>query len=1191
MVRVWGLAVVYAAMATAVLRLFAENGIVSVLWPPSGLAVAALILGGWKYAPGVWLGAFAANLMASSSLWVAGAIATGNTLEAGLALWLVTRRTDFEPDLHRLRDLLHLVLFGGLVAPVVAATVGSGTLVAAGIIGLDAWRTNLVQWWMGDALGIILLSPLLLVWHQLPRWRRQGRVLEAIVLLSLIGLVGQVVFLGWLGNSLGVFARGYWFFLINIWAALRLGSHGVVLVLVMTALQGIWGAATNVGFFSGSTMAYRMTAFWGYMLVLSLEGLILTIYIEGLRLTQEFLQQSENKLRTILDYSPNPIVIVAGDARLQYANRQAATLLGYGEGALLQRDFGTLFAPGQGQTTLESLRRNARGDHAPVLSTLQTRLGDSLTVEATGVALPDGTLLAELRDITRQRRDEEHIRKLSMLVEQSSNYIIITDAQARITYVNPAFTDAMGYSLEASLGRNPRFLQSGKTSPQVHAQMWESLHAGQTWRGEVHNRTRDGRDLIVHQTISAVREDQQVTHYVAIGEDVTELRHVADELERHRQHLESMVVERTSALASQTARTRAVLHSMVDGVVRIDPAGTILEVNKAVTRLFGYPSEALVGDNIGKLMPQPHGGQHDAYLLQYMLRKQHAQPSMVVNHRRNVTARRCDGTLFPLEIAVTELTDDAGTSFVGILRDLTQEHAAAQAREQALAEAERLAQAKTDFLANMSHEIRTPLGAIMGLARIGKRDAADRSTQDTCAAILYAGTHLLAVVNDILDFSKMEAGKLDIDAEPVHLATVVNESVAWVAERAAARGLHVAHSLSAALPPWVRGDGVRIKQILLNLLSNAVKFTDRGQVSLAVSATDGGTMDFAVQDEGIGMTSAQLARLFRPFEQADSSTTRQYGGTGLGLAISMNLAQRMGGTIAVRSAPGQGSTFTLSLPLIAMPVPALAGHPTDSTPAATPRQRLAGVRVLAAEDDAVNRLILADLLDGEGAHVTFAENGLRAVEAVASAPAAFDLVLMDVQMPEMDGYEATRRVLALRPDLPIVGLTAYAMGEARQQCLGCGMVAHLTKPLQPEELVASALHWAHQPPVVGTPQAASASVAETVVDWAALHSRLMGKQVLIARLAQCAVEDHAHSPERLRQFAQQGDLENLAELAHKIRGLGANLSAPAVQALASRLEKAARHRDLQAIPLAHQLADLALTLLRDLRAGAPEIAP
>lgn len=1187
MARVWGLAALYAVVATAVLRLFAENGIVSVLWPPSGLALAALLLGGRKYALGVWLGAFAANGLASGSPWVAGAMATGNTLEALLACWLVTRQTDFKPDLHRLRDLLQLVMLGGLLAPVVAAAIGSGTLVAAGLVSVSAWGSNLLQWWMGDALGIVLVAPLLLVWHQLPRWRQQGRMLEALVLLSLIGLVGQVVFLGWLGNSLGVFARGYWFFLINIWAALRLGSHGVVLVLLMTALQGIWGAATNTGFFSGSTMAYRMTSFWGYMLVLSLEGLILTFYIEGLRVAQAFLQQSENKLRTMLDYSPNPIVIVARDARLQYVNRPAAALLGCSEAALLRQKFGDLLPPGQAQDTLERLWRAAQGDHAPVLSPLHTPQGERPLVEATGVALPDGTLLVELRDIRRQRRDEEHIRRLSMLVEQSSNYIIVTNAQADITYVNPAFTDAMGYSLDAVVGKNPRFLQSGQTPPQVYVQMWAALQAGQTWRGEVHNRTRDGRHLIVHQTVSAVRDDHQVTHYVSIGEDVTALRKIADELELHRQHLERMVAERTAALASQTARTRAVLQSMVDGVVRIDPQGGILEINKAVTQLFGYTSEALVGRNISTLMPQPHAAQHDAYLQHYMQRKQHSEASTVVNHRRNVTARRSDGTLFPLEIAVTELTDEAGTSFVGILRDQTQEQAAAQARERAQAEAERLAQAKTDFLANMSHEIRTPLGAILGLARIGQRDATDRPTHDTCAAILSAGSHLLAVVNDILDFSKLEAGKLDMDAEPVHLATLLQESVALVAERALTRGLSIHPSLSTDLPPWVRGDGVRLKQILLNLLSNAVKFADRGPIRLALGAAPGGLLECAVQDEGIGMTPEQQARLFRPFEQADSSTTRQYGGTGLGLAISMGLAQRMGGTIAVRSAPGQGSTFTLALPLIPTSAPTVVVPMGAGTPQPAASPRLAGLRVLAAEDDAVNRLILADVLAGEGAQLTFAENGLRAVAAVVADPAAFDVVLMDVQMPEMDGYEATRRVLALRPDLPVVGLTAYALGEARQQCLGCGMVAHVSKPLQPEELVASILHWVRAAPAGPLVHAAPVPTAR-VVDWTSLQARLLGKQSLIERLAQCALEDHASSPEQLRQLAQQGDWDGLAELAHRVRGLGANLSAPAVQSLASSVEKAARQRDPQALALAPPLAELTTTLLRDLRAGPQE---
>jgi CheY-like chemotaxis protein/anti-sigma regulatory factor (Ser/Thr protein kinase) len=259
--------------------------------------------------------------------------------------------------------------------------------------------------------------------------------------------------------------------------------------------------------------------------------------------------------------------------------------------------------------------------------------------------------------------------------------------------------------------------------------------------------------------------------------------------------------------------------------------------------------------------------------------------------------------------------------------------------------------------------------------------------------------------------------------------------------------------VASGLPGWLNGDAQRLQQILLNLLTNAIKFTRQGGVQLQIEP-EGGHIVFKVTDTGIGMSAEQVARLFQPFEQADSSTTRKFGGTGLGLAISRNLAQLMGGEITVESAPGKGSAFALRLPLIAVEAP-LSAH---VQPSASTEKRLAGLKLLAAEDVAVNRLVLEDLLLYEGAQVIFAENGQQALDKLEEAGVdAFDAVLMDVQMPVMDGLEATRRIREIAPLLPVIGLTAHALEEERDKCLEAGMVAHVTKPIDIDLLVAAIL--------------------------------------------------------------------------------------------------------------------------------------
>ena len=392
-------------------------------------------------------------------------------------------------------------------------------------------------------------------------------------------------------------------------------------------------------------------------------------------------------------------------------------------------------------------------------------------------------------------------------------------------------------------------------------------------------------------------------------------------------------------------------------------------------------------------------------------------------------------------------------------RDHLQELVAERTAELTAArtEAERLGRAKSEFLAHMSHEIRTPLNAVLGLAQVGVLASAGTASRATFERIGDAGSHLLGVINDILDFSRLDAGKVVVEQRPFELSVALANAAGFVADAVQRKGLGFELTMAPDLPEWVSGDARRLQQILINLLSNAVKFTVHGAVSLHV-AREGEQIALAVVDSGIGMTAEQLARLFQPFEQADNSSTRQFGGSGLGLAISRSLARLMGGSITVQSTAGQGSRFTLRLPL---PAADPARPAFDTRPSALdallPR-RLAGLRLLAAEDLDVNRLILGAMLEHEGAEVVFAENGQAALDCVQQSGAgAFDVVLMDVQMPLMDGYEATRCLQTMAPALPVIGLTAHAMDEERDKCLAAGMVAHVTKPIDMETLVAAIL--------------------------------------------------------------------------------------------------------------------------------------
>jgi PAS domain S-box-containing protein len=564
--------------------------------------------------------------------------------------------------------------------------------------------------------------------------------------------------------------------------------------------------------------------------------------------------------------------------------------------------------------------------------------------------------------------------------------------------------------------------------------------------------------------------------------------HIATEEARKANNKLALGIEEREALAANLLanqeKTHTIVDSIADALVVIDSKGIIIETNPAVMGVFGYTPAELHGQNVTQLMPDEQAAVHDSSFQRY-LDGGHAH---ILGKPRVLMARHKDGQSIPIEITINEARVGDHVIFTSIARDITQrlqtKEALTKARDAAL-EATRL---KSEFLANMSHEIRTPMNGIIGMSELLLDTPLDQEQRDLVLTVRQSGETLLRIINDILDLSRIEAGRFNIYKGNFNLLEMVQGIIDLLAESAHNKHLELGFSIDHAVPVTLVSDSVRLRQILLNLLGNAIKFTEKGRVLLNIQVAETKVQSlllrFEVQDSGCGIDAADQPKLFGAFSQLDGSSTRQYGGTGLGLAISKQLAHLLGGEIGVDSVPGIGSRFWFTaevqtvpaadhepvapapikpaLPApVAPPIPAVANAPVPSQQ---------DVRILLVEDHLVNQKVALTMLKRLGyGQADCAANGQEALRMVQAQD--YDAVLMDCQMPVMDGYEATRAIRQLVDEkfrkLPIIALTAHAMKGDDDKCYAAGMDDYLTKPVDPATLQSHIDKWVREKPCPG----------------------------------------------------------------------------------------------------------------------------
>jgi PAS domain S-box-containing protein len=571
----------------------------------------------------------------------------------------------------------------------------------------------------------------------------------------------------------------------------------------------------------------------------------------------------------------------------------------------------------------------------------------------------------------------------------------------------------------------------------------------------------------------------------------------------------------SKARAAAAARTRGILETALDAIVSMDHEGKIVEFNPAAETMFGYPRAEMLQRKLADvLVPPTLREAHKRGVAHFLATGE----GPILGKRIETTARRADDSSFPVELTVNIIQHRGPPTFTAYLRDLTDSkrvHEELAERTRHLEEkntslkqeisdriraeqqletvhrqlvaarrtAEASSRAKSEFLANMSHEIRTPMTAILGYADLLMEDGdLTRAPEDRIEAISTIqrnGAHLLQIINDILDLSKIEAGKMTVESQVCSPIQLLSDVDSLMRVRADAKRLALEFDCEGELPESIHSDPTRLRQILVNLVGNAVKFTERGTVRVVTRLVRGERprLEFDVVDSGIGMTGEQTQRLFQAFAQGDASTTRNFGGTGLGLVISKRLAEMLGGNVTViKTEPGLGTTFRLTLAIGSLAnVPMIATQGAMSTfvknqgPAIQSASvaQLPGRRILLAEDGVDNQRLIAFVLRRVGAEIITVENGQLAVDAALAADDQghpFDLILMDMQMPVMDGYQAVALLRAKAYGGPIIALTAHAMAGDRERCLRAGCDDYATKPIDRAQLLETIAAWASRSP-------------------------------------------------------------------------------------------------------------------------------
>ncbi len=724
--------------------------------------------------------------------------------------------------------------------------------------------------------------------------------------------------------------------------------------------------------------------------------------------------------------------------------------LGFSEEELLTQPVFNFIHEADIESTIKELEKLGRGSNtANFEARFRGKAGGYKLLSLNASPDPEmGVIYGTARDITISKQISEENKRLSLVAKGTDNLVIITDKDRKIQWVNQAFETSTGYSLEEVMGKNPRtFLQFDETSVATSNAIREALNNKEAFKGEIKNRSKDGRKYWIDLNISPVFNDnQELINFIAIETDITEKK--------------KKDLSIRNILETQNSIFKGVGHA----VMFTDTNGIIQVINKVGLNLVGYTSDEVVGkmNLLDFHDPEEIVKRSQELILELgeeimpnfntLIAKTTPEFSNVDANEWTYIAK--SGKRIPVWVSVTCIRNTEGIilGYFNAAEDYTIKKQAESDLINAKNLAEQAVYAKDSFLANMSHEIRTPLNAIIGFTELLSQKNLDVIQSEYLGNIRVAGDNLLLLINDILDLSKIESGQLLIESHPFNLKNTLKHVYNLLKVKADQKELEFSLFLDADMPEFVIGDQGRLNQIIMNLAGNSIKFTETGEVSISVKKVtenaDALTLKFSIKDTGIGITEEKIATIFDRFIQAEASTTRKFGGTGLGLNIVKQLVELQNGKISVKSTIGRGSEFYFSLEYAKAETAVADSFIKNSL---NPKQ-LGNLSILLCEDNELNKRLAKFVIESFGFALDIASNGQEGIDLLKVNK--YDLILMDLQMPVKDGYQTTIYIRnELKMDIPIIAMTAHSLVGEQQKCFEIGMNAYVAKPFKQAELL------------------------------------------------------------------------------------------------------------------------------------------